>query len=72
MNNKLLSKSRVMPTAKVGIDSVAEYKRRDRNGLQLLYHASRVYAAGQEYRDRRARYKRYYFNNQWSDIVVVP
>ena len=71
MNNKLLSKSRVMPTAKVGIDSVAEYKRRDRNGLQLLYHASRVYAAGQEYRDRRARYKRYYFNNQWSDIVVV-
>ena len=71
MNNKLLSKSRVMPAGKVGIDSVAEYKRRDKNGLQLLYYASKVYSAGQEYRDRRDRYKRYYFNNQWSDIVVV-
>ena len=71
MNNKLLSKPRVMPAGKVGIDSVAEFRKRDRNGLQLLYHASRVYAAGQEYRDRRERYKRYYFNNQWSDKVVV-
>jgi hypothetical protein len=71
MNNKLLSKSRVMPTKKVGIDTVAEFRKRDRNGLQLLYRASQVYAAGQEWRDRRARYKRYYFNDQWSDIVVV-
>ena len=71
MNNKLLSKSRVMPAGKVGIDSVAEFRKRDRNGLQLLYYASKVYASGQEYRDKRERYKRYYFNDQWSDIVVV-
>lgn len=71
MNNKLLSKSRVMPAAKTGIDTVAEFHKRDRNGIELLYRASKVWAAGQEYRDRRQRYKRYYFNNQWSDKVVV-